>query len=65
MEYESSVGLGSILLVFGLLMAYFYGWVENIIILVGAWHSSFTPEIVLRIVGIPIGILGAIMGYIH
>ncbi len=62
-DYEFSVWLAGFLLI--LWLASFYGWVENIILLIHSTHSIFTPENVIRIVGIPVGILGAVMGYIH
>lgn len=40
------------------------GWVLNIITLFGASFDPFTGELLLRIIGIFVGPLGAIMGYL-
>ncbi len=64
-DYEFSVWPAGFLLILGLAVVYFYGWVENIILLIHSTHSIFTPENVIRIIGIPVGILGAVMGFIH
>lgn len=40
------------------------GWVSNIITLFGASFDPFTGELLLRIIGIFVGPLGAVMGWI-
>jgi hypothetical protein len=40
------------------------GWVLNIIALVGCDFDPFGKEEILRIIGVPIAILGSIFGYI-
>ena len=41
----------------------FWGWIQNMVMV---WNGSFTPltgEMVLRVIGIFVGPLGAILGY--
>lgn len=59
----SSAAVASLYLT--ILAASIGGWVVNIIKLVGMLgEPSFTPMFVARIVGIPFGPLGAVLGYI-
>ena len=39
-----------------------YGWVWNIITIFGATDMA-TGELIVRVVGVPFGILGAFLGY--
>lgn len=39
------------------------GWIKNIMFLVGATSLEFTGEIIVRVVGIFIPLIGTIMGW--
>lgn len=39
------------------------GWVKNILILINDYAILEMPEFILRIVGIPVAFVGAIMGW--
>ena len=39
------------------------GWVLNLIQLFGMWSQEITTELVIRIIGVPIPIIGAIAGW--
>ena len=41
-----------------------YGWVMNILWVFRHFQDGVTGELILRIIGIPIVIIGAILGYI-
>ena len=41
-----------------------YGWLMNILWVFRHFHDGVTGELIIRIVGIPIVIIGAILGYI-
>ena len=41
-----------------------YGWLMNILWVFHHFHDGVTGELIIRIVGIPIVIIGAILGYI-
>ena len=45
-----------------ILGAALYGWVCNIITIFGATDMA-TGELIVRVVGVPIGIIGAFLGY--
>lgn len=47
----------------GAIVGLLVGWVFNIIDLVGGHADMAMTEFILRLVGIPVPILGAIMGY--
>ena len=58
-----TAGILAILVYLGLIVAMCWGWVANIVVL---YHSNFndlTGQLVLRIVGIFVAPLGAIMGF--
>ena len=65
--YRASSGTGAIVaavVYLALVIASAYGWIANIVSL---YHSSFdtiTGQLVLRIVGIFVAPLGAVMGYL-
>ena len=65
--YRASSGTGAIvaaLVYLVLVIALVYGWIANIVSL---YHSNFnelTGQLVLRIVGIFVAPLGAVMGYL-
>lgn len=39
------------------------GWVMNIFSIFAMWSEPVTAELIIRIVGVPVGILGAVAGY--
>lgn len=47
------------------LVAALYGWVENLVAVIHAATSGapFDTMLALRIIGVPLGIIGAILGY--
>jgi hypothetical protein len=58
------VALGTAyLLLFVLLIAGFYGYIKNIVIVLGI-DPVATTEYIIRIVGIIVPFIGAIMGYL-
>ena len=48
-----------------ILLAALWGWVLNLIIVISSSHEVLTTLLALRIVGICIPPVGAILGYIH
>jgi len=40
------------------------GWVSNIVIMIGQMDETFTGEFLLRMLGIVLVPLGAVMGYV-
>jgi len=65
MSMSSNVGLagiGVVLLWSALILTGLYGWVHNIIMLTTANFHPVGAEVVLRVVGIFLGPLGAILG---
>ena len=58
--FSAVLGLGAIAAI--VLAA--YGWVLNILWVFRHFQDGVTGELILRIVGIPIAIIGAILGYI-
>tara|TARA_R100000687_G_C6379097_1_gene131760 strand:+ start:343 stop:537 length:195 start_codon:yes stop_codon:yes gene_type:complete len=53
--------VGAIMTVLALLAV--FGWGSNIYELVTAYETMGLGEVILRVVGIPIAFIGAIMGY--
>lgn len=46
-----------------LLVAAIIGWVCNIVALVGMVSGPVNAELIIRIIGVPVAIIGAIMGW--
>lgn len=63
MNYKTSSNIAAILWLAGF-AAFIYGWVANIITIANSSFSEITGMLVLRIVGIFVGPLGAILGYV-
>lgn len=64
MRLSDKVGLAGIVAILAIAVGGGYGWVCNIIAL---YHSSFPPftgQLVLRVVGVFIPPVGAVMGYL-
>ncbi|MDG4856408.1 hypothetical protein [Mesorhizobium sp. WSM4982] len=56
----------SVLLYLAIIIAVVYGWVANLIAVIqAAQHPGIeiTTMLVLRVIGIPVPVLGAILGY--
>ena len=51
-----------VLMAAGVAIAGFVGWVLNIIAVVGANFTPFTGELLVRVIGIFVAPIGAIMG---
>lgn len=49
---------------FALILALFGGWIANIVKIFGMSFDPLTAEAVLRVVGIFLAPLGAVMGYL-
>ena len=62
--FSAVVGLGVILAFLSTIGLAAYGWVMNILWVFHHFQDGVTGELILRIVGIPIAIIGAILGYI-
>ncbi|MER8505669.1 hypothetical protein NKH91_05995 [Mesorhizobium sp. M0894] len=56
---------GVVLFQLALIVAFIYGWIVNLIDVINAATagSPFTTMLILRIIGIPFGLLGAILGW--
>jgi len=57
----TAAGIGGLFFI-GVILAGIVGWIMNIVKLVAQFDADLTAEIVLRIVGIPVAPIGAIMG---
>lgn len=66
MKYKSSSSSSDIaaLVYLILLGAIIYGWIANIVIIAHSNFSELTGMLILRIVGIFIGPLGVVLGYV-
>ena len=62
--FRTVVGLGATLAFLSAIGLAAYGWVMNILWVFRHFQDGVTGELILRIVGIPIAIIGAILGYI-
>lgn len=52
-----------LLLFVAIIIALPIGWVMNLITLI-QWAGEITPEFIIRAIGIPVAIIGAIAGYV-
>ncbi len=62
MSFFEGIGAAGILASVGVILATIYGYIVNIITLVGLTWAGHEAEFVLRAVGIVMAPLGAIMG---
>ena len=62
--FSAVVGLGVTLAFLSAIGLAAYGWVMNILWVFRHFQDGVTGELIIRIVGIPIVIIGAILGYI-
>jgi hypothetical protein len=51
------------LFVFSILLAAIYGWIANIITIFGLTITDSIGEIIVRVIGVFIPFIGAILGY--
>lgn len=51
------------LLIFVIWLAFVLGWIHNIVVIVGADFSHLTGMLVLRVIGIFVAPIGAVLGY--
>jgi hypothetical protein len=63
MKYETSSNTAAIVYL-ALIAAFIYGWIANIVAIAYSNFSEITGVLVLRIAGIFIAPLGAVLGYI-
>ena len=65
MKYNAGTG-GTIaaVLYLALIVAFIYGWIANIMTIAYSDFSTFTGILILRVIGIFVAPLGAVMGYI-
>lgn len=52
-----------ILLWFALMMASLYGWISNLIKIFGLWNDPVTTELIIRLIGVPVAVIGVFAGY--
>lgn len=62
--FSAVLGLSVIIASLSTIALAAYGWVMNILWVFHHFQDGVTGELILRIVGIPIVIIGAILGYI-
>ena len=62
--FSAVLGLGVTLTLLSTIVLAAYGWVMNILWVFRHFQDGVTNELIFRIVGIPIVIIGAILGYI-
>ena len=62
--FSAILGLGVTLAFLSAIGLAAYGWVMNILWVFRHFQDGVTGELILRIIGIPISIIGAILGYI-
>lgn len=53
------------LLYLALIVAGLYGWVANLVAVIHAATAGvpFTTLVIIRIIGVPVAVLGAVLGY--
>lgn len=67
MKYRTSSLAGgwfALIAYIAIIIAIVYGWVMNIVIIAGSNFSELTGLLILRIVGIFVGPLGVVLGYV-
>lgn len=52
-----------VILFFFVILAALTGWVMNLVAIFGLWNDPVTAELVIRLIGVPIAIIGAFAGY--
>ena len=62
--FSAVLGLGVTLALLSTIALAAYGWAMNILWVFRHFQDGVTNELIFRIVGIPIAIIGAILGYI-
>lgn len=64
MAKEIKVGIGTWLLLVAVFILGFAGWVMNIMTIAGSSFNDLTGLLILRVVGIFIAPMGAVLGWI-
>lgn len=59
----ASTGLFVIVVYLFIWMLALTGWVMNIFTIVKMWSDPVTAELVVRIIGVPVGFIGAVFGW--
>ncbi len=59
----SNMSTGAALVVVGLWVAAIAGWVMNIVKIIPLVSDGFTAELVVRLVGVPVAIIGMVYGW--
>ncbi len=47
-----------------IILAFIGGWIANIVKVFGLFAGGVTAELIIRLVGIPIPVIGAVAGYL-
>lgn len=63
MNSGAAAGITAIFLYLSLLIAGIYGWVVNLIAVIGADFGHVTGLLIVRCIGIVVGPLGALIGW--
>jgi hypothetical protein len=63
MKYKTTSNTAAILWL-AIVVAFCYGWIANIVTIAHSDLSNFTGMLILRVAGIFVAPLGAILGYI-
>jgi hypothetical protein len=56
--------ISAVLLYLAIIGLIVYGWINNIVILFHSTFTNITGELVLRAIGVVVGPLGVVMGYL-
>jgi hypothetical protein len=61
---SKNVSVGAMLGLLALIAMMLYGWIMNIVKMFGMMGGDIDAELVIRLIGIPVAILGAVAGYL-
>ncbi len=61
---KQNMGLLSFVVILGIIIAGVYGWVMNLVMIMHSDFSHITGLLVIRIIGIFMAPIGAVLGYI-
>lgn len=64
MRIFEGIGVTMVLVYLAAILGGLIGWVMNIVAVVHGCSGPLTSEMIIRIIGIPVFVLGAIMGWI-
>lgn len=62
--FLASLGIFGTLVGVLLSLAGIYGWINNILLLVASIHGPINALFLARVLGIPIAVLGAVLGFV-